>query len=216
MKLQTVKIEDLKFNEVQPHYRTERKNLRGLLGSISENGVLQPVLVNEKTMEIIDGHRRVAVLKILGIDNVPAILFNGELRDRAISSVDAFTICNSDTKILRKIDFLNIYKKGGNIPSGIASSLIRITERLGSKFIDTLIERKQAPQTVERFFIVADIMGYTDRKALTKFVTWVYKHKMWLILRTFEKDIRENPNSNIAKKLKESIELDVPLIFSVK
>ncbi|MDM7275014.1 MAG: ParB N-terminal domain-containing protein [Thermoprotei archaeon] len=47
----------------------------GLLHSISFDGLLKyPILVDSKTMIVLDGHHRVEALKLLGCSLIPAIL----------------------------------------------------------------------------------------------------------------------------------------------
>ena len=64
-------------NPKQPRRRFDEEALAALAGSLSERGVLQPVLVRPKpegTYELIAGERRWRAAQIAGLETVPAII----------------------------------------------------------------------------------------------------------------------------------------------
>lgn len=67
-KTESLLIDSLTSNKVQPPDRTNAKKLIELVHSIRKNGVMQPILVAliAGVYVIIDGHRRAAVWQALG------------------------------------------------------------------------------------------------------------------------------------------------------
>jgi len=62
---------------LRSHERTEPKRLKNLEKEIIRDTILKkPILVDEKTYLVIDGHHRLAVLSKLGIKKIPVILVN--------------------------------------------------------------------------------------------------------------------------------------------
>ncbi len=59
------------------HERVSLRKCERILKDLKNNGIIhQPVVVDKKTLVILDGHHRVAVLKKIGIKKVPVILVN--------------------------------------------------------------------------------------------------------------------------------------------
>ena len=81
-------VEKLRINDVEPRRDQPRKtfeheDLQTLADSIAEYGVLQPILVRENHLmsgiyEIIAGERRWRAAKMAGLDEIPAIIYDGD------------------------------------------------------------------------------------------------------------------------------------------
>ncbi|MCE4619903.1 MAG: ParB N-terminal domain-containing protein [Desulfurococcales archaeon] len=70
-----IRIELVYIEYLKPHEETIDEHVNELLRDITEKRVLiRPILVDEKTMTILDGHHRVEALRRLGARYVPAIL----------------------------------------------------------------------------------------------------------------------------------------------
>ncbi len=71
-----VPIDRLKRNPYQPRQRIDEAALEQLAMSISEHGIIQPILVTETLdgYQLIAGERRVRAAQIAGLDRVPAIV----------------------------------------------------------------------------------------------------------------------------------------------
>jgi ParB family chromosome partitioning protein len=63
-------------NPYQPRLRLDEDELQGLLGSIAENGILQPIIVRRKAdgYELVAGERRLQAAKKLGLASIPAVI----------------------------------------------------------------------------------------------------------------------------------------------
>jgi ParB-like chromosome segregation protein Spo0J len=78
VKLRTARLTPLPNS---PAMRTSRKSLQALLKSIRDCGILRPLVVMTRCLEgkfvIVDGHRCHEVAKLLGIKQVPVLLYEG-------------------------------------------------------------------------------------------------------------------------------------------
>jgi ParB family chromosome partitioning protein len=78
-KTETVPIEYLRPNRLQPRRRFDKDGIRALADSIKENGVLQPILVRRHSgrrnqFEIVAGERRYRAAKLARLQAVPVII----------------------------------------------------------------------------------------------------------------------------------------------
>jgi hypothetical protein len=70
-----VRIELIPIELLRPHEQIIDEHVEELLEDIRRRGVLiKPILVDEKTLTILDGHHRVEALRRLGAKYVPAVL----------------------------------------------------------------------------------------------------------------------------------------------
>jgi len=72
-----IAINNISFNPYQPRKSTNKNQMQELADSISENGIIQPIIVrkadNDK-YELIAGQRRLTAAQIAGFAKVPAIV----------------------------------------------------------------------------------------------------------------------------------------------
>ena len=76
MELRILKVDEISPNPLQPRESFDREKLKELAGTISECGVLQPIVVRPKgkRYEIIAGERRWKASEIAGKKEIPAII----------------------------------------------------------------------------------------------------------------------------------------------
>lgn len=81
-----INLADIQANPFQPRKNFGAEELAELAASISEYGVLQPVVVRrrEKGYELVAGERRVRAAQMIGLNSVPAIVKNIDDRDLAL------------------------------------------------------------------------------------------------------------------------------------
>ncbi|MCX7661542.1 MAG: ParB/RepB/Spo0J family partition protein [Candidatus Omnitrophica bacterium] len=79
-KIVFIPIEQIKPNPFQPRQDFNEEKIQQLAQSIKEKGLIQPVLVRKKGgyYELIAGERRVRALKLLNINEIPAIIREAE------------------------------------------------------------------------------------------------------------------------------------------
>jgi ParB family chromosome partitioning protein len=87
MTTKTIQIEDVKVGE---RFRKDLGDVQALAKSIEELGLLQPIVVNEATNELIAGHRRLEACKLLGWKEIPANAVNLENMVRGEYAENAF------------------------------------------------------------------------------------------------------------------------------
>ncbi len=89
MKIEIIKIADLKFAEYNPRFMSDaiKKQLKK---SIEKNGFLQPIIVNchpDRKNIIIGGHQRVEIAKEMGWTEVPAVFHSKTLREEKVANL---------------------------------------------------------------------------------------------------------------------------------
>ena len=78
MKVEKVKIDELKFSEYNPRGLTE-KEYKNLKTSLERFGFVEPIVVNSAPNRrniIIGGHQRVKIAKDMGVKEVPVVYVN--------------------------------------------------------------------------------------------------------------------------------------------
>ena len=73
-----IPVDRIHPNRFQPRHQIDSQTLQELSDSIKERGVLQPIVVSydpgSDEYELIAGHRRLEASKLLGLDNIPAVI----------------------------------------------------------------------------------------------------------------------------------------------
>lgn len=89
-----------------------RKKLNELVNSISSTGLMQPITVRSvgENYEIIDGHRRVEAYKILGKENIPAIIKEASEQEVQCMSVVANIQRSNLSNLEKALSFEKILK----------------------------------------------------------------------------------------------------------
>ncbi len=92
-KLANIKIEKLKPFEGHPYKIVNDESMEELKNSIQEKGLLNRILVrqleNTEEYEIISGHRRVHAAELLGIKEVPAVVYFIDRDEATVLMVDS-------------------------------------------------------------------------------------------------------------------------------
>ena len=79
----SIRISDIEPRSDQPRQTFEREPLESLADSIAQFGVLQPIVVRESTLlqgtyEILAGERRWRAAKMAGLNEIPAVILEGD------------------------------------------------------------------------------------------------------------------------------------------
>jgi hypothetical protein len=88
--VKVVRVKGLKPAPHNPAHRIGAARIRKLVESMSEVGLIYPILIDQGGV-VIDGHRRLAAAKKLGWKEVPAIVCSGD-RDRVYASVNVTAV----------------------------------------------------------------------------------------------------------------------------
>jgi len=73
----TLPIERIRPNRYQPRKKFDNEKLKELAASITENGIIQPIIVTKsegQDYELIAGERRLEAAKLAGLDTVPVVI----------------------------------------------------------------------------------------------------------------------------------------------
>ena len=105
-----IDIKDIKFNPYQPRKIDNQQKLQELADSISENGIIQPIIVRmiaNDSYELIVGQRRLTAARLAGFEKVPAIIRSA----KEIEMLELSIIENIQRENLNPIDEALAYEK---------------------------------------------------------------------------------------------------------
>jgi len=107
-KVQFVPLTKLSYNLTKfiVHSKGDMKSFVDLKESIQSNGILVPVVVNSD-FKVIDGHRRIHILKELQIDEVPILIITNELSSEKIQQLQIELLLSN--RNLTHLDLIQIY-----------------------------------------------------------------------------------------------------------
>ncbi len=89
-RVENIPVELIKPNPYQPRKEFSVQGLEELSQSIREYGIIQPITVRKINLgwyELIAGERRLRAVKILGMENIPAIIINSYEHDSAMMAM---------------------------------------------------------------------------------------------------------------------------------
>ncbi len=205
MELAERNLSDLKPAAFNPVTRTSDVALRSLLKSIKDHGILQPLLVSEKG-EIIDGHRRYACAKMLGLKSVPVVVSNHE---QAMSVAEKFETVNTHMKKLGPRDMIFVYCNGGAVPKYVEDKILQLEALIGADRLDEISTQDISWRVIDNATRVASYCRASrDEKFKKKVCNWLIDHHMsWRANRAIEDGIP-------VKELKTAVEKNKPLSHS--
>ncbi len=117
-----------------PKNRTDKKNLKALMASIIELGLIYPIVVDPENV-VIDGHRRLAVARELGWETIPAIILDRP-PDRVYASV------NVTSRKMGGNDALSVWLvRPGAVDARQASQFREMQEVLGRNLVEAVRDK---------------------------------------------------------------------------
>jgi len=119
-------------------------SLNALAKSIQAVGLQYPPLVTRDptgdTYTIVDGHRRVAAMKSLAWQDIPVLVSQGK-------PAELFSAVCGNTKPVTAAQWIEVYLRGGEVPSGPTKvNIRRIDEIAGREFLQQLSDAGLSPQ----------------------------------------------------------------------
>lgn len=127
-----LRVKDVQVSTYNPPGRTSRGRIRELVQSISRVGLLYPVLVDTHN-RLIDGHRRLAAVKELGWDEIPALVTAAQ-RD------DVYANVNSTARKMSGNEALEVWMKAPGAVSLAQQTLFsRMQADIGRAMISKII-----------------------------------------------------------------------------
>ncbi len=131
--LRQIKIDQIIIDPNQPRKQFDEPGIEELAVSISEHGVLQPIIVtpHKNGYQVVAGERRLHASRIAGLDKIPALVrtLTGQHR------LEVSLIENLQRKDLNDMETATAYMK---LHSQFNMSLEQIGKRVGNKSIGTV------------------------------------------------------------------------------
>jgi len=193
-RLEVLPLARLRPSPYNPSSRTEEKRLDGLRKSIEAFGLLYPILVNSH-LEIVDGHRRVAAVELLGWSEIPAIVLDGD-----VSVEQAYLEVATTVRPPKGAEWTERFMQGGRVPKRHGRAIDCVRRWCGSEYIQTLVEKHlSARSTVDvarRVAAYCDV-PYSDEEFMGKAVRWLV----------------EGRRNNLARRLTDSRTVDPDVLF---
>lgn len=116
--------------------------LNQLKTSITKVGLQYPPLVIAKPnnkYQVIDGHRRIAVMKDLGWQLIPVIATEG-------NADELFAAVSGNVAKMKSFEWISVHLAGGAVPSGpIKSCISKIEQHMGKEFLQRLSKKRTSP-----------------------------------------------------------------------
>lgn len=166
-----IEIDKLEWASFNPGIRTEYKNLRDLMNNMEEYGFLvsQPVTIMENN-KVVDGHRRIACAKALGIKEVPCI------RETVFKTVDeAWGVISTGKRSLGTRDVIEaIHKNMKFFPNNSGGyNAKRLVENYGMAMLDYLSENGYKYNVIAYSEKLSRYISNTDRAYTEKIIKWM-------------------------------------------
>lgn len=200
-----IKINQVEPNREQPRKKFDEKALQELADSISQFGILQPLIVQEKTdyYEIIAGERRWRAAKLAGLKEVPVIIRT--MSDQEI--VEISLIENIQRENLNPIEEAMAYKRLLNefqltqeeIAQRVAKSRTAVTNSMRLLKLDERVQQMVVDELLSTGHARA-LLAIEDAELQFQAANKVYNEK--LSVREVEKLVKNIGKEKPAKKEK--------------
>lgn len=162
-------IEDLIGAPFNPERRTEKQNLAALRAAILALGfVAYPPLVSREG-RILDGHRRVAIYRELGVREVWCIIVPTGL-------VETFMAVNTSAAAFNSRDWVLVAQAGvlpEYVPGKQGRRLSKLAQLGGSEVFDDLAANKLGTGIVDVVKEVSRATGLTDESGQRRILQWL-------------------------------------------
>ena len=127
-------ISEITPSPLNPKARTDPKRLQDLLRDIAIRGIVEPLMVDKRGV-VIEGHRRLACAKALGLSEVPCVIEEG----------DANEIHKATNELRDKwaaVDWLGRYLAGGSVGREPYRQITAIERLMGRGFLDRMLDKQ--------------------------------------------------------------------------
>jgi len=142
-------LDQIKVAHFNPARRVERVKLTGLILSIKEHGILNPLdLAADRTLA--DGHRRYAVAHLLKLPCAPVAIHSESKLDAAT----LWVVLNADTMALTPTQWLAAIDSGlpldtPGFPESLRKRVDKLIELVGMDGISQLVEQNRSPYIID-------------------------------------------------------------------
>ncbi|WP_162012023.1 ParB/RepB/Spo0J family partition protein [Streptococcus sp. S784/96/1] len=174
--LQIIKIDHIQKNPYQPRLQFNQEELKDLANSISENGLIQPIIVRKSSIfgyELIAGERRLRASKMAGLIEIPAIIKNISDED----SMKQAIIENLQRSNLNPIEEAKAYQQMIDKNQVTHEDLARYMGK-SRPYISNLLRLLNLPKPIQEAVISAQLSQGHARVLLS--INDVEKQLFWL------------------------------------
>ena len=150
-----ISTEEVKQNESQPRKRFDQEQMKTLMKSIEEHGILQPIIVcpTNKGYKIIAGERRWRAAKLLGLKEIPVNIKNVD----SMKSLELALVENIQREDLNPIEKANAYLE---LKNNFGLTQEKIANRIGQ-------ERSSIANTIRLLDLAENIQELVSRGTIS-------------------------------------------------
>lgn len=194
-----IDVDQVRPNRYQPRAHFDEENLAGLTASISEVGVIQPIVVREEDdgYELIAGERRWRAAKRAGLPVIPAIV---RISDD-LASLETAVVENLHRQDLNALEEAAAYQQ---LSEDFGLTQEQVAARVGRSrsAVANTVRLLQLPATVQRLLIEGQLsagharalLGLDDRAGQEALATRIIAEQ--LTVREVEALLRENASED--------------------
>ena len=120
MKYRIMKVDELREHSENKKYFTDIEETspafwKEFKDNILAIGIMEPLRINEETMEVMSGNQRLKACIELGVDKVPVVLVSvKDDKDEVIQMISSNVMRRGDTDPLKLMEYIGILRKGYN------------------------------------------------------------------------------------------------------
>lgn len=144
-----------------PARRVERTALSGLMISIQQHGILEPLALTRERV-LADGHRRLAVAKILKLKSVPVAIHH----ELDLDAAALWVTLNGESLNLTPSQWLDAVAHGlpldtPGFPESLKRRILRLQELIGPDAVKEMVDKGRSPNIVDH---AERLVRYCDRR----------------------------------------------------
>lgn len=150
-----ISTEEVKQNESQPRKRFNQEQMKTLMKSIEEHGILQPIIVcpTNKGYKIIAGERRWRAAKLLGLKEIPVSIKNVD----SMKALELALVENIQREDLNPIEKANAYLE---LKNNFGLTQEKIANRIGQ-------DRSSIANTIRLLDLAENIQELVSRGTIS-------------------------------------------------
>ncbi len=154
-----IPVEDVSPNPYQPRTQLDTESLQELAASISEKGVVQPIIVRsmgDDKYEVIAGERRLRASKLAGLSEVPAIV-------REVDDAEAVALAITENIQREDLNAIELARAYSVLMEHFSLTQEQLAQAVGKSrpAVANMLRLLQLPQDIQEHVLSGDIsMGH--------------------------------------------------------
>lgn len=169
----TIPVEEVMVADFNPARRVNRTSLSGLMISIQQHGILEPLALTWNKV-LADGHRRLACAKLLSMKEVPVAIH----KELILDAPALWVVLNAESMSLTPAQWMDAVSHGlplstPGFPESMRRRITRLRELMGDDFITDLVEVGRSPNILDTAERVMRYCNQRDDGFLRKTLLWL-------------------------------------------